>query len=147
MRALIQRVTRASVKIHGDEVRQIGAGLVVFLGITHDDDRSSADYIVDKIAGLRIFRDQSDKMNLSIADINGQCLIVSQFTLYGDTRRGRRPSFIAAAPPPTAIPLYDYTVERLRLAIGQGVQSGEFGADMLVEIVNDGPVTLMIESQ
>ena len=146
MRILVQRVISASVSIEGNDKRSIHSGLVVFLGITHDDHRDHVNYLVDKLIGLRIFRDDSDKMNLSLGDVNGECLLVSQFTLYGDARKGRRPSFISAAPPSIAIPLYEYFIERLREAIPGRVQTGEFGADMIVEIVNDGPVTLMIES-
>jgi D-aminoacyl-tRNA deacylase len=146
MRALLQRVIGASVTIDRGEVRRIGPGLVVFLGVKQDDRTSDVDYLVDKIVGLRVFRDESGKMNLSVSDIRGECLIVSQFTLYGDARKGRRPSFVTAAPPSIALPLYERFIDRLRNSENLVVQSGEFGADMVVEIKNDGPVTLMIES-
>jgi D-tyrosyl-tRNA(Tyr) deacylase len=147
MKALIQRVLSAAVTINGGDRRAIGPGLVVFLGVTHTDTTAEADYIADKIIDLRIFRDELGKMNQSVRDIGGDCLVVSQFTLYGDTRKGRRPSFIAAAPPAIAVPLYERFVETLRKSGQITIQTGEFGADMLVEINNDGPVTLMIESE
>jgi len=147
MKALIQRVSKASVSIGTDTKRCIQQGVVIFLGITHTDGISDVDYLVDKVVGLRIFRDESDKINLSVREIGGSCLVVSQFTLYGDARKGRRPSFIAAAPASFAEPLYDRFVERLRLVGDIAVETGEFGAEMLVEILNDGPVTLMLESE
>ena len=148
MRSVVQRVSRASVTINGAETRPIGRGLLILLGVTHADTTSDADTLADKIIGLRIFPDTSGKMNLSVkelADPLGSCLIVSQFTLYGDARKGRRPSFVEAAGPEIAIPLYERFIERIRSA-GMTVETGEFGADMQVELVNDGPVTILLDS-
>lgn len=144
MRALIQRVAQASVSVDSRVVGQIGRGLVVLLGVTHDDRQAEADWLADKIAGLRIFEDPDGKMNASLRDVNGAILVVSQFTLYGDARKGRRPSFTNAARPEHAEPLVDAFVARLR-ARGFAVATGVFGAHMDVEIHNDGPVTLMLE--
>ena len=146
MRALIQRVSQASVSIDGRVVGQIGRGIVVLLGVTHTDLRDEADWLADKIAGLRIFEDADGKMNASLGDVDGALLVVSQFTLYGDARKGRRPSFTGAARPELAEPLVDAFVERLR-ARGFVVAEGAFGAYMDVEIHNDGPVTLMLERE
>lgn len=144
MRALIQRVTRASVTVDGRVVGRIERGFVVLLGITHADGRAEADWVAAKIAGLRVFDDEAGKMNRSLADVGGALLVVSQFTLYGDARKGRRPSFTDAAAPEMAEPLVDYFVEGLRDA-GFSVATGVFGAHMDVEIHNDGPVTMLIE--
>jgi D-aminoacyl-tRNA deacylase len=144
MRALLQRVSRASVTVEGRIVGKIGPGLVILLGVTHNDGRGEADWLASKIAGLRIFEDEAGKMNLSLADIGGECLVISQFTLYGDARKGRRPSFSDAAPPIHSEPLVDYFIEQLRRT-GFTVATGVFGAYMDVEIHNDGPVTLLIE--
>ena len=144
MRALIQRVSHASVTVDGRVTGQIGCGFVVLLGVTHADGRAEADWLAAKIAGLRVFDDEAGKMNRSLAEVDGALLVVSQFTLYGDARRGRRPSFTDAAPPEIAEPLVDYFVEVLRGA-GFTVATGVFGAHMDVEIHNDGPVTMMIE--
>lgn len=144
MRALIQRVSRASVTVDGRVTGQIGCGFVVLLGVTHADGRAEADWLAAKIAGLRVFDDEAGKMNRSLAEVDGALLVVSQFTLYGDARKGRRPSFTDAAPPEIAEPLVDYFVEVLRGA-GFTVATGVFGAHMDVEIHNDGPVTMMIE--
>jgi len=144
MRALIQRVSRASVTVDGRVTGRIGRGLVVLLGVTHADGREEADWVAARIAGLRVFEDEAGKMNLSLADVGGELLVVSQFTLYGDTRKGRRPSFTDAAAPQHAEPLVDYFLERLREA-GFTVATGVFGAHMAVEIHNDGPVTLWVE--
>lgn len=144
MRALIQRVSRASVTVDGRVTGQIGRGFVVLLGITHADGRAEADWLAAKIAGLRVFDDDAGKMNRSLAEVGGSLLVVSQFTLYGDARKGRRPSFTDAAAPELAEPLVDYFVEVLRGA-GFTVATGIFGAHMDVEIHNDGPVTMMIE--
>lgn len=146
MRALIQRVSQASVSVDGRVVGQIGRGFVVLLGVTHGDRREEADWLADKIAGLRIFEDADGKMNASLEDVDGALLVVSQFTLYGDARKGRRPSFTGAARPELAEPLVDVFVERLR-AHGFFVAEGVFGAYMDVEIHNDGPVTLMLERE
>ncbi len=145
MRALLQRVSRAGVYVRGDPHGAIGRGLVILLGIAHDDTTEDVRYLVNKSIDLRIFGDADGKMNLSLRDICGQALIVSQFTLYGDTRRGRRPSYTEAARPETAIPLYEAFIQGFR-AQGIHIETGEFGADMSVEIRNDGPVTLMLES-
>lgn len=146
MRAVIQRVSRASVRVDLKTVGEIGQGLLVLLGIRVGDDRKAADYIVEKIATLRIFADAADKMNRSVEDIRGGVLVVSQFTLYGDVRKGRRPSFIDAARPEEAVPLYEHVLQSLR-ARSLTVQSGTFGAMMDVELVNDGPVTILIDSE
>src|SRR5262245_40111540 len=142
MRAVVQRVTRASVVIDGESVGSIGIGLVVLLGVTHDDTPDNAKWLAEKIAGLRIFNDTEGKMNRDLLEVNGAMLIVSQFTLYGDSRKGKRPSFIDAAPPPIAIPLYESFINGVK-ALGIPVATGRFGADMKVELVNDGPVTLI----
>ena len=144
MRALLQRVSRASVTVDGRIVGQIDRGFVVLLGVTHADTRAEAEWVAAKIAGLRVFDDDAGKMNLSLADVGGALLVVSQFTLYGDARKGRRPSFSDAAAPERAEPLVDYFVEQLRRA-GFTVATGVFGAHMDVEIHNDGPVTLLVE--
>jgi len=140
MRALVQRVKSASVTVDGREKRAIGQGSVILLGVTHDDTSADVKFLADKCINLRIFSDADDKMNLSLLDVNGSALIVSQFTLYGDCRKGRRPGFDAAAAPSVAIPLYEQFIAEFRAA-GIEVQTGEFGADMLVDIQNDGPVT------
>ena len=145
MRAVVQRVTRASVTVNDEIVGEIGNGLVVLLGIAHDDMREDADYLASKIVSLRIFDDSDGKMNLSVKDIEGSLLVVSQFTLYGDVRRGLRPSWSDAAPPEIAEPLYNYFVESCRKLI-EPVETGSFRAMMQVELVNDGPVTLIVES-
>ncbi|MCL4805278.1 MAG: D-tyrosyl-tRNA(Tyr) deacylase [Anaerolineae bacterium] len=144
MRALIQRVSHASVTVDGRVTGRIGRGFVVLLGITHTDGRAEADWVAAKIAGLRVFDDDAGKMNRSLADVDGQLLVVSQFTLYGDARKGRRPSFTDAAAPELAEPLIDYFVETLRDA-GFTVATGVFGAHMDVEIHNEGPITMLIE--
>jgi D-aminoacyl-tRNA deacylase len=146
MRAVVQRVTRASVTIDGEIVGEIGNGLVVLLGIARDDTEEDADYLVPKIAALRIFDDPDGKMNLSLKDIDGGLLIVSQFTLYGDVRRGLRPSWSDAAAPEIAEPLYDDFVESSRKLLGR-VETGSFRKMMLVELVNDGPVTILLDSR
>lgn len=144
MRALIQRVSHASVTVDGRVTGRIGRGFAVLLGITHTDGRAEADWVAAKIAGLRVFDDDAGKMNRSLADVDGQLLVVSQFTLYGDARKGRRPSFTDAATPELAEPLIDYFVETLRDA-GFTVATGVFGAHMDVEIHNEGPITMLIE--
>jgi len=144
MRALLQRVSRASVTVDGRVVGQIGRGFVVLVGVTHADTRAEAEWVAAKIAGLRVFDDEAGKMNLSLADVGGELLVVSQFTLYGDARKGRRPSFSDAAAPERAEPLVDWFVDCLRRA-GFTVATGVFGAHMDVEIHNDGPVTLLVE--
>ena len=139
MRALVQRVSEASVTVDGREVGRIGPGLLVLLGVRRGDGVAQADRIASKLLALRVFEDQDGKMNLSVGDVGGEILCVSQFTLYGDTRKGNRPSFVDAAPPDEAEPLYD----RVREALG--AQGGAFGARMAVALVNDGPVTLLVE--
>ena len=146
MRAVVQRVKSANVKINNKICGQINNGYMVLLGITHDDSSADVDYIADKLINLRIFNDEQDKMNLSLLDVNGEILLVSQFTLYGDARKGRRPSFIEAARPETAIPLYKETISKLK-SLNIPVQTGEFGADMAVELINDGPVTILLDSK
>ncbi len=146
MRAVIQRVTRAKVKVADRIVGEIGQGLLILLGVTHEDDEKDADFLVDKIVNLRIFSDADDKMNLSLADINGELLVVSQFTLYGDTRRGRRPSFINAASGEDALKWYKYFVAKARETVKK-VETGAFGEMMDVELVNDGPVTILMDSK
>lgn len=145
MRAVIQRVAAASVEVDGEEIASIGRGLLVLLGVTHADDEKHAAAMADKLAHLRIFEDEAGKMNLSIADVGGEFLVVSQFTLYGDIRKGRRPSFTDAAPPEQARRLYERVIEELRRR-GYSVQSGRFGAHMHVRLVNDGPVTLLFDT-
>ncbi len=148
MRVLLQRVSRAEVRIReagGDRVAgRIGRGFALLVGFTHADTAAEVAWMADKVAGLRLFADADDKMNLALADVGGSLLVVSQFTLYGDAVKGRRPSFIDAARPETAIPLYDRFVSMLRDR-GVHVETGEFGAMMDVELVNDGPVTLWLE--
>ena len=146
MKALLQRVNEASVSIAGEEVGRIGRGLVVFLGVADGDSEKDAQYLAQKIAGLRIFADGEGKFNLSALDIAGELLLVSQFTLLADTRKGRRPSFIEAAPPAQAEELFGYFVEQAR-ATGLKVATGRFQQYMQVEIRNDGPVTIMLDSR
>ena len=144
MRALLQRVTRAKVTVDGQTVGEISRGFVILLGVTHSDSVTEADWLAKKIAGLRVFEDSEGKMNLSLADVSGSVLVVSQFTLYGDSRKGRRPSFTQAATPEQAEPLVIYFADQIR-SMGLPVEMGEFGSMMQVEIHNDGPVTLMLE--
>ena len=144
MRALLQRVSRASVTVDGRVVGRIGRGFVVLLGVTHADTRAETEWVAAKIAGLRVFDDEVGKMNVSLAEVGGELLVVSQFTLYGDARKGRRPSFSDAAAPEQAEPLVDWFIDCLRRA-GFTVATGVFGAHMDVEIHNDGPVTLLVE--
>jgi len=146
MRAVVQRVSRAKVTVEGEVTGEIGKGLLILLGVAGTDSESDADYLVEKIVNLRIFEDADDKMNLSLLDIKCELLVVSQFTLYGDTRRGRRPSFIDAAPPNRANQLYEYFVAKARGQITK-VETGRFQTMMDVELVNDGPVTIMLDSE
>ena len=146
MRAVVQRVQRASVAVNGEVVGSIAAGLLVFLGVARDDTEAAADYLSDKVAGLRIFEDAEGKMNRSVDEAGGAVLVVSQFTLYGDVRRGKRPSFDRAAPPAEARRLYEYFVERLRAA-GLRCATGRFQEMMDVALVNDGPVTILLDSE
>ncbi len=145
MRAVIQRVRQASVTVDGQEVGAISRGFLVLVGATHSDTRAEAEWLARKIAGLRIFEDAAGKMNLGLTDVGGTVLVVSQFTLYGDARKGRRPSFTEAAPPELAEPLIAYLVERLR-SEGLTVATGRFRAEMQVALINDGPVTLWLDT-
>ena len=144
MRALVQRAAQARVSVDGDVVGEIGPGLCCLVGVTHVDDREAAVKLAAKLWHLRIFADENGQMNRSVADTSGELLVVSQFTLYGDTRKGRRPSFIAAAAPDEAAQLIDGLVAELR-RLGAKVATGSFGANMAVELTNDGPVTVMLE--
>ena len=144
MRALVQRVSGAAVRIDGEVVGRVGAGLCVLVGVTHTDDERAADRLAEKVWNLRIFDDEAGNMGRSVAEGTGEVLVISQFTLYGDTRKGRRPSWIDAARPEQAEPLVDRFAAALR-DLGATVATGRFGADMAVELVNDGPVTLMVE--
>lgn len=146
MRAVVQRVSKAIVSVDGDIVGKIGKGLLVFLGIGKDDNDDDLEYMVGKILGLRIFEDASGKMNLSLEDIDGDILIVSQFTLYGDVRKGRRPSFSTSAGPDTAENMYELFIRRCQER-QINVEKGIFGADMDIELINDGPVTILVDSK
>ncbi|MFZ5824359.1 MAG: D-aminoacyl-tRNA deacylase [Bacillota bacterium] len=146
MRAVVQRVSRGRVVVGGEVVGEIGRGYVVLLGVSKEDDPAAADYMAEKIAGLRVFEDEEGKMNRSIQEAGGAILAVSQFTLYGDVRRGRRPGFDRAGRPEQAEPLYERFVERLR-AMGIRVETGRFQTHMEVELVNDGPVTILVDSE
>ena len=145
LRAVVQRVSRAQVAVNGEITGQIGLGLLVLLGVGRDDANTDATYLVEKIAGLRVFEDAQGKMNLSVQDVGGSVLAVSQFTLYGDVRRGKRPSFDAAAPPEKARQLYEFFVEQIR-ATGLRCETGRFQEMMKVELVNEGPVTILLDS-
>lgn len=147
MRAVIQRVSTASVTIHGDMKSAIGPGFMVLLGIEADDTHEDADWLCGKISKLRVFSDEEGLMNKDVADINGEILVVSQFTLHASYKKGNRPSFIKAARPDVAIPLYEYFVKQLHMLTGKQVATGEFGADMKVALVNDGPVTIVMDTK
>ena len=146
MRAVVQRVSRAKVTVDGEITGEIGRGLLVLLGVGAEDTRADADYLADKIVGLRIFEDEGGKMNLAVAEVEGAVLAVSQFTLYGDVRRGKRPSFDAAAAPGAARELYEYFVEKIRGARLR-CETGRFQETMRVELVNEGPVTILLDSK
>ncbi|WP_298704141.1 D-aminoacyl-tRNA deacylase [uncultured Veillonella sp.] len=146
MRAVVQRVSKASVTVDGDVVGNIGQGVLVLLGVGKEDTDKDAKYLAEKIVNLRIFEDDAEKMNLSLLDIQGSVLAVSQFTLYGDVRKGRRPGFDQAAPPAEANRLYEIFVEAVK-ALNCPVETGVFQADMKVELINDGPVTILLDSQ
>lgn len=146
MRAIIQRASTARVEVEGRVTGEIGRGVLVLLGVGHGDTEADADYLADKIVHLRIFNDPQGKMNLSLVDIGGKALVVSQFTLYGDVRRGRRPSYTDAAEPEMANRLYEYFVQRVR-ALGIATETGVFQADMKVTLTNDGPVTITMDSK
>ena len=146
MRAVVQRVSSSKVTVDGNVTGEIKKGLLVLLGVTHEDTSKDVDYIIDKVLNLRIFEDENEKMNLSLKDIGGELLVVSQFTLYGDCRKGRRPGFSDAARPEVAIPLYEEFIEKARnqdIKVG----TGEFGAHMMVNIVNNGPTTILLDSE
>ena len=147
MRVVIQRVSEAAVKIEGSIVGQIEQGLLVLLGIEHDDTQKDADYLLQKLINLRIFSDTDGKMNLSVQEVNGGILVVSQFTLHAATKKGNRPSYIRAARPEQAIPLYEYFLTSLQNQFSDKIQTGQFGADMQVSLVNDGPVTIIMDSK
>jgi D-tyrosyl-tRNA(Tyr) deacylase len=147
MRVLIQRVSEATVKVDHKVVGQIGHGLLLFVGIEAQDNATDIDWLTTKIAQMRIFADKQGVMNLSLQDINGQALVISQFTLHAQTKRGNRPSYIKAAKPDIAIPLYQQFMDSLQQKIAQPIQQGIFGADMKVALINDGPVTLWLDSQ
>jgi len=146
VRAIVQRVLQASVRIDGRVAGEIGRGVLVLLGVGRTDAEADADYLADKIVNLRIFDDTAGKMNLSLTEVGGSALVVSQFTLYGDVRRGRRPSYTDAAEPQSANRLYEYFVGRMR-AVGTKVETGVFQADMQVALTNDGPVTILLDSK
>ncbi|MEZ4895241.1 MAG: D-aminoacyl-tRNA deacylase [Saprospiraceae bacterium] len=147
MRLVVQRVSGARVTIAGKDTASIGPGMLVLVGIEHEDEQSDADWLVRKVLQLRIFNDDEGIMNRSVVEMEGQLLVVSQFTLHGSTRKGNRPSYIRAAKHPHAIPLYEYFIEQLRSLSDLEVQTGTFAADMQVSLVNDGPVTLIIDSK
>jgi D-tyrosyl-tRNA(Tyr) deacylase len=146
MRAVVQRVRRARVSVDGSSVGEIGAGVVVLLGIAKGDSSEAADYLAEKTANMRIFDDANGKMNISLLESRGAALVISQFTLYGDVRRGRRPGFDRAAPPAEANPIYEEYVARLK-SLGVSVKTGIFQAHMVVELENDGPVTILVDSE
>ncbi len=146
MKALVQRVTSASVVVEGNSVAQINKGLLVLLGVTESDSQKEVAWLASKVANMRIFNDPQGKMNLSMLDVGGEVLVVSQFTLYADARKGNRPSYIQAARPELAKPLYEAFVSELEKLLGKPVPTGVFGADMKVSLLNDGPVTIMLET-
>ncbi len=147
MKAVIQRVTKASVTIEGNKVANIKQGILILLGITNEDSKEDIAWLSKKIANLRIFNDENDIMNKSLIDINGDVIVVSQFTLYASTKKGNRPSYIKAAKPDIAIPLYEEFIKKIETDINKSVQTGKFGADMKVELLNDGPVTIIIDTK
>ena len=146
MRAVVQRVASSSVTVDNNKISNIEKGLLVLLGVTHEDTSKDVDYLLEKIVNLRIFEDEDEKMNLSLKDINGKLMVVSQFTLYGDCRKGRRPNFTEAAKPDLANNLYEEFIEKAKKQ-NINVATGKFGAHMMVELVNDGPVTMLIDSK
>lgn len=147
MKAVIQRVSEASVTIEGVVKSSIKEGFLILLGVTHDDDQTDIQWLSNKISNLRVFGDENGAMNKSIKDVSGQVIVVSQFTLHASTKKGNRPSFLEAAKPTIAIPLYKAFVNQLENDLGQKVQTGEFGADMKVQLLNDGPVTIIIDTK
>ena len=146
MRTVVHRVTHASVKVDGQTIGEIGKGFLILLGVAEEDDEAIADKMADKICRLRIFEDENGKTNLSLADVSGEILVVSQFTLYADCKKGNRPSFVKAGNPEKANRLYEYFMKRCQTHV-QTVEHGQFGADMKVELLNDGPFTLMLDSK
>lgn len=146
MRAVIQRVSQAEVAIDGETVGKIGKGFMILLGVHQEDTKEDADYLIRKISTLRVFEDDEGKMNLGLKDVGGSILSISQFTLHADTKKGKRPSFVKAARPETAIPLYEYFNEGLR-NVDLTVETGKFGADMAVSLINDGPVTILFDTR
>jgi len=147
MRLVIQRVSHASVTVENQIIGQIGLGLLVLLGIEHADSEEDVDWLIQKTIQMRIFSDSEGKMNCSLQDVDGGLLVISQFTLHASTKKGNRPGFVAAARPEQAIPLYESFIQKAGLALGKTVQSGSFGADMKVDLLNDGPVTILIDSK
>ena len=147
MKVVIQRVSQASVMIDGAVHNQINQGFVVLLGIGQTDDEQDINYLVQKILGLRIFSDPEGKMNCSLDEVNGEVLLISQFTLFASTKKGNRPSYIDAAPPSMAIPLYEKFIEVIQVSLGSRLKTGIFGADMKVSLINDGPVTILMDSK
>lgn len=147
MKAVIQRVSNASVTIEGEKVASIHEGLLILLGIVNEDTQEDINWLSKKTANLRIFEDDKGIMNQSLKDVDGEAIVVSQFTLHANTKKGNRPSYIKAAKPDIAIPLYEVFVKQLELDLGKKVQTGQFGADMKVELLNDGPVTIIIDSK
>ena len=145
MRVVLQRVKSASVAVEDEMISEVGPGLLLLVGVASGDGEAEADWLAEKLAGLRLFNDEEGKMNLSVRDVGGEVLAVSQFTLLADTKKGKRPSFVGAAPPEEAEPLFDYLCERLRAAGVVSVKTGSFGAMMSVALVNDGPVTIVLE--
>jgi D-tyrosyl-tRNA(Tyr) deacylase len=147
MKVVVQRVSEASVMIDGEVYSQINQGFVVLLGVGQTDDEQDINYLVQKILGLRIFSDPEGKMNCSLDEVNGEVLLISQFTLFASTKKGNRPSYIDAAPPGMAIPLYEKFIEVIQATLGSRLKTGIFGADMKVSLINDGPVTILIDSK
>lgn len=147
MRVILQRVNSAKVSIENKVNGEINVGFLVLLGIGKEDSFADIDYLVRKISNLRVFSDENGKMNLSVLDIDGECLVVSQFTLFANTKKGNRPSFIQSAPPSEAIPLYEQFVNQLSMTLGKDVPTGKFGANMQISLINDGPVTIFIDSK
>ncbi len=147
MRTVIQRVSKASVTIEEKKVASIDNGLLILLGIINEDIQEDINWLTNKIVNLRIFEDENEVMNNSLIDINGEAIVVSQFTLQANTKKGNRPSYIKAAKPDVAIPLYEAFVKQLQISLGKQIQTGEFGADMKVELLNDGPVTIIIDTK
>ncbi len=147
MRAVIQRVAKSSVTINGDVVASIGSGMLILLGIVDEDTQKDIKWMSNKIVNLRIFGDENNVMNNSLKDIDGEAIVVSQFTLHANTRKGNRPSYIKAAKPEVAIPLYEAFLTQFELDLGKKIQTGQFGSDMKVELLNDGPVTIIIDTK